>query len=351
MTASEQNAVRETREAAFRLLVSRVRDYAIFMLDPSGRIVTWNEGAERIKCYSAADVVGRHMSIFYTTEDRERDLPKQLLSLAELEGRVENEGWRVRKDGTRFWADVVITALRDDSGQLRGFAKVTRDLTERREAELALADLSGRLLEGQDEERRSLSRHLHDTTSPLLAGLLTKLYAARRRAAGDEELSRLVEECLANAEGVSTALRTVSALLHPPLLDEVGLLPSLRWYLEATARRTGMQVDVALPDTMARLSRESEMALFRIAQEALTTLAKHSGSTRVRVELSSARGMVALRVVVHGSLSEKDLKPRGDVGVAVAGMRERMRQRGGTFDIETQAADRISITATVPYED
>src|SRR5215470_8572077 len=115
----------------FRALVSSVKDYAILMLDPSGRIETWNLGAERAKGYTADEIIGEHMSRFYTPEDLARGLPETLLAAARRDGRVENEGWRVRKDGTRFWADVVITALTDEQGQLVGYIKVTRDLTER----------------------------------------------------------------------------------------------------------------------------------------------------------------------------------------------------------------------------
>jgi PAS domain S-box-containing protein len=119
----------------FRILVESVKDYAIFMLDIAGRVETWNAGAELIKGYRSDEVIGKHIELFYAPEDREADLPRRLLSQAASFGRVENEGWRVRKDGRRFWADVVITALRDPSGELLGFGKVTRDLTERRSAD------------------------------------------------------------------------------------------------------------------------------------------------------------------------------------------------------------------------
>ena len=124
---------RELRESAegFKLLVESVRDYAIFMLDPDGNVVSWNQGAERIKGWTEAEIVGRHFSSFYPEEDVERGKPERELVLARQFGRVEDEGWRVRKDGSLFWANVVITALHDQSGELRGFAKVTRDLTER----------------------------------------------------------------------------------------------------------------------------------------------------------------------------------------------------------------------------
>jgi len=116
----------------FRLLVEAVKDYAIFMLDANGRIISWNAGAERIKGYLADEIIGQHFSRFYTEEDRARNWPAHVLAAAKAEGRCEDEGWRVRKDGTRFWADVVVTALYSKEGRLRGFAKITRDMTEKR---------------------------------------------------------------------------------------------------------------------------------------------------------------------------------------------------------------------------
>src|SRR5215470_3062498 len=123
------------REATFRLFIESVRDYAIFMLDPEGRVASWNAGAERIKQYRQEEIVGKHFSVFYPPEAVARRWPEHELEVAAREGRFEDEGWRVRKDGTRFWANVVITAVHDDSGRLRGFAKVTRDMTERKNAQ------------------------------------------------------------------------------------------------------------------------------------------------------------------------------------------------------------------------
>jgi PAS domain S-box-containing protein len=122
----------------FRLLVEPVKNYAIFMLDLEGHIVSWNSGAEGIKGYRAQEVLGKHFSIFFTPEDREGGKPGRALLEAAAKGSMEDEGWRVRKDGSRFFANVVITALRDDAGQLRGFVKVTRDITERRQTEEGL---------------------------------------------------------------------------------------------------------------------------------------------------------------------------------------------------------------------
>lgn len=122
-------------EVAFRLLVDAVQDYAIFLLDPNGHVLTWNSGAERIKGYTADEIIGQHFSVFYVPEEREAGRPMRLLGLAAEHGRYEDEGWRVRRDGSRFWADVILTALRDDDGTPYAYAKITRDLTERRAAE------------------------------------------------------------------------------------------------------------------------------------------------------------------------------------------------------------------------
>lgn len=131
----------------YQLLVESIKDYAIILLDTEGNISSWNQGAERIKGYRADEIIGKHVSTFYTPEDLQRHHPEQLLSEALTEGRVEDEGWRVRKDGTRFWADAIITALRDKSGNPRGFAKVTRDLTERKQMEERLERQSREILE------------------------------------------------------------------------------------------------------------------------------------------------------------------------------------------------------------
>lgn len=131
--AGEENVLQSER--VFRLLVEGVRDYAIFMLDPEGNVASWNPGAERIKGYRAEEIIGKHFSNFYPTVDREAGKPEYELKVARATGRFEDEGWRIRKDGSRFWASVVITRVKDEKGNLIGFGKITRDLTERRIAE------------------------------------------------------------------------------------------------------------------------------------------------------------------------------------------------------------------------
>ena len=138
MERSDRNIASLTDEGRYRLLVEAVTDYAIYMLDASGIVTTWNPGAQRFKGYAANEIIGQHFSRFYTEDDRKTGLPSRALETAEREGKFEAEGWRVRKDGSRFWAYVVIDPIRDRSGQIIGFAKITRDLTERKAAEQVL---------------------------------------------------------------------------------------------------------------------------------------------------------------------------------------------------------------------
>jgi PAS domain S-box-containing protein len=130
-----------------RLLVDSVRDYSILFLDPEGRVLTWNPTAERLKMWTASEIIGEHFSRFYTAQDVERGKPQMELEMAAKTGRYEDEGWRLRKDGTRFWANVIITALRDSNGKLRGFGKVTRDMTERKAMEDKLKKQSQEIME------------------------------------------------------------------------------------------------------------------------------------------------------------------------------------------------------------
>ena len=128
----------------FRLLVQSILDYAIYMLDPNGYVTSWNAGAERIKGFATEEIVGKHFSTFYTPEDQEAGMPVKVLETARREGKFEGEGWRVRKDGSRFWASVVVDAIKDERGEVIGFAKITRDMTDQRAAQQALLEAERR---------------------------------------------------------------------------------------------------------------------------------------------------------------------------------------------------------------
>ncbi len=164
-TLALESVNRELTE--FRRLVSSVRDYAIFMLDPAGHVLSWNAGAQRLKGYEHEEIIGRHFSTFYTAEDRARDHPANELRIAVRDGRYAEEGWRIRKDGGRFWASVTITAVRDEDGRLTGFAKVTRDLTERKRNEEALQKAVEELRAANEELDRFAIVAAHDMADPL----------------------------------------------------------------------------------------------------------------------------------------------------------------------------------------
>jgi PAS domain S-box-containing protein len=335
-----EDALRESAER-FRLVVEGVRDYAIFTLDPAGHVLSWNQGAARIKGYRADEIIGKRFSVFYSPEDLLAGRPDALLRIATAEGRVEDEGWRVRKDGSRFWADVVITALRDERGNLRGFSKVTRDVTERRRAEEALRQLSGRLLRLQDEERRRMARELHDSTAQTLAALSLNLALLKQRGGEPEDprAAKALAESMELADQASREIRTFSYLLHPPMLDEAGLPHALRWYADGFARRTGIAVDIDISPDLDRLPADAETALFRITQECLTNIHRHSGSTTARIQLGLGSGNVMLRISDEGKgLREDTIRDRetdpAALGVGIRGMRERVRQLGGRLEIK-----------------
>ncbi len=207
-------------EIAFRVLVESVQDYAIFLLGPQGQVLTWNQGAERIKGYTADEIIGEHFSRFYTPEEIAENRPARLLEVASRDGRVEIEGWRVRKDGTRFWADVILTALKDEDGHTYAYAKVTRDLTEKRAAEererrlLAEQEARAAAEEALIARDRFLSIASHELKTPAASLRLTVDSLLRARSTG-----RLDDERLESGlNRLSTATSRLDTLVNE-LLD------------------------------------------------------------------------------------------------------------------------------------
>jgi PAS domain S-box-containing protein len=371
----EKRLEENKNEAQFRLLVEAVQDYAIFMLDPSGFIVSWNIGAARIKGYRADEIIGKHFSCFYPEEDVRNGKPQRELVVAAKEGRIEDEGWRIRKDGSRFWANVVITALRDHSGKLIGFAKVTKDATERMQirrtleqevaerreterqlhrSERSLRHLSLHLLRTQDEERRRIGRDLHDSLGQYLAVLKMKLDSlASPQGQKSAQAAQDLAECVRLTEDCIKEVRTVSYLLYPPLLEEMGLKSAIPWYLDGFSARSGIKTAFEVAADVGRLPRESELALFRVLQESLTNVHRHSGSPTAHVRLWAKDGMCVLEVEDEGKGISRELLEQsredwlGALGVGLRGMNERMRQLGGKLEIVSNERG-AKVSAMVP---
>ncbi len=367
-------ALRES-DTPFRLLVEAVQDYAIFMLNPEGRVSSWNIGAERIKGYKANEILGRHFSCFYPEEDVREDKPARELVVAEAEGRFEDEGWRIRKDGSRFWANVIITAVKDDSAKLLGFAKITRDVTERMQthkalerevgerrdaerrfqsSEKSLRQLSLHLLRTQDEERRRIGRDLHDSLGQYLAVLKMKLDSvAALIGQKQDEMGREFGQCIRLMEDSIREVRTVSYLLYPPMLEEMGLKSAIPWYLDGFSTRSGIKTTFEVQTEFGRLPRESELALFRVLQEGLTNVHRHSGSPTAHVRLLVKDGMGVLEIQDNGKgihpelLAEFCQEWMGGLGIGVRGMNERMQQLGGRLELSSNQRG-TTVTAMVP---
>lgn len=365
-----ESALRQSEER-FRLLVEGVEDYAIYSLSPEGVVTSWNSGARGIKGYTAAEIIGQNFSRFYTPEDLAEGLPARVLQTARQEGRYQGEGWRVRKDGSRFWSSVVVTALRDHDGKVIGFSKITRDMTERKllmdriqkhadeleKAQQSLQRLTGQLLQVQDDERRRLARELHDGAGQLLAALNMNLESLREALKEQiaPTLNRRLEESIRLANQVIKETRTLSYLLHPPLLDEAGLRDALHWFVGGFIERSGIQTELEMSANFSRLPRELETAIFRIIQESLTNIHRHSGSPKASIHLiqepnevvvtiaDQGRGMV-LTAAHEGTTSKKKL------GVGVAGMRERVLKLGGRFEISDAQPGTI-LKAVFPLSD
>ena len=340
------------REELCSLLIARVRDYAIFMVSPDGAVQSWNDGARLIMGYTRDEIVGQPITRFYTPEDIERGRPAELLREAAAKGRVEDEAWRVRKDGSRFWANVVITALHDDAGHLTGFAKVTRDLTERRRTEAVMEELSGRLFLLQDEERKRLAAQLHDRTSASLAAALAKLYGLKERLLQDRAALDDLNESIGEIEEVGDVIHRVAQMLHPSRLDQGGLVDTLRWYVNALSGQLGLAVDADLPTTPVRIPKEAEIVMFRLVQECLSAVAGPNGARAAHVHLTTD-GVASIEIRIEGGpmspSRETPHRRRSDIGSGFAGTRERLRRLGGTLKVSSGGTTSI-VQAAVPID-
>ena len=246
-----EDALRRSEEQ-FKFLVQGVTDYAIYMLDPEGRITNWNAGAQRIKGYAPEEIIGEHFSRFYTEEDRARGEPQRSLATASREGKFEVEAWRVRKDGTRFWAHVIMDALRDDDGQLQGFAKITRDITERKQNQEALERARDALFQSQKTEAigRLTGGVAHDFNNLLMA-VLGSLELLGKRLPNDDKMRALLNNAIQGAQrGAALTQRMLSfarrqeVKLEP--VEVVGLVRGMSDLLERSLV-SGIVIETRFP--------------------------------------------------------------------------------------------------------
>lgn len=223
----------------------------------------------------------------------------------------------------------------------------TREL-EHRNSEVQ--ELSRRLLRAQDEERRRLSRELHDSTGQLLVTLKMNLSLLKLESVPNSKSERVIREIDSMVEEISRQLRTMSYLLHPPLLDEAGLASAVAWYVEGFSQRSNIQVTLELPDDMDRLSQDLEITIFRIVQESLTNIHRHSGSQTAKVKLTRQPNQVILQITDEGKgfvVAEESDETSFRPGVGILGMKERVRQFGGTFEISSSASGTTTVV-TLP---
>ena len=310
-------------EERLRLLIESVRDYAIFMLDPDGYITSWNPGAERLKGYKSEEVIGQHFSLFYTQEDRGRHHPEEELAIVRREGRYEEEGWRVRKDGTRFWANVVISIIQGASGELRGFAKVTRDLTEKRRAEVQEKEAAERLLR---ETRRTQEAHFalqlrdeflsiaaHELRTPI-ATLKLKLQGVQRMLRNQDALGAALKALPDRVRSADQQASRLAALVERLLdlsriangrleltLEPTDLVEVCRQAAEEfaeTAEAQGTKIHLHAPPTLQGVWDRGR--LVQVLSNLLSNAIKYGGGSPVEIDLAGSENTVSVTVRDHG---------------------------------------------------
>lgn len=374
----DERAASSERDERFRLLINSVIDYAIFTLDPSGVINSWNPGAKRLKGYEEDEIVGRHFSCFYPPEDIEAGKPASELAIATAEGRVEDEGWRVRKDGSLFWANTVITALRDEAGRLRGFGKVTRDLSERKKVEDALREVlererstTERLREVDRMKTEFVGIVAHDLKSPMsviggFAGLLIDNWEQfsddRRRellhriGKSTRRLNQLVNDILEVSRIESGELSLDLKPVELRALIE-------RAVSDALASETPERIKFQLPDRLP-LAQADEHRTWQILTNLLSNALKFSGDELVDVEVRHEEPVIQISVTDRGpGIAPSDqlrlferfsrLPQPPDVNVRGSGLglyiaKSMVELQGGSIWVESDLGKGTTFTFTLP---
>jgi PAS domain S-box-containing protein len=389
----ELPALRLQADKAIGLLAAIVdsSDDAIVSKTLDGVITSWNAGAERLFGYTAKEAIGQHISMVIP-RDRLEEETSILARLRQGERIDHFDTIRLRKDGTAFNASLSISPVRNSAGKITGASKIARDITgrkrverelqeseqrfreladaldtqvrfrtqelRRRNAEILqqsdqLRDLSGRLMLAQDEERRRIARDLHDSAGQNLAALGMTLAGLENDVKHDPaRLSRSIKDAQDLIQSLTQEIRTTSYLLHPPTLDESGLASAIRWYTDGLAERSGLSIELNIPDDLERFAPEVELAIFRLVQECLTNIHRHSGSKTAVIRIAREQDKIHAEVQDHGKgISQErlaEVQSQG-VGVGLRGMRERVRQSQGELTIHSNALG-TKISAIFPVK-
>ena len=303
----------------------------VVLADEHGRILEANDRALEVYGYSLAELRQKTLEDLRAPASR-AEYPHQTEQL-ETDGRAVFEALHQRRDGVVFPVEISARFLQITGVRCR--LSVVRDISTRQRTEQELRELSGLFLQAHEEERRQIGKELHDSVAQDLAAVVISLSAAKKRLAdGDKETRVLVADSLAVLERSAHDVRDLSHLLHPPFLEEVGLLGALRQHLSGFRRRSGITVNTELPESWSRLPGSMELVLFRVTQEALNNVRQHSGSRTVTVRLQRTDDTVTLEVVDQGhglaGGTEEEVS-----GIGITGMRERLRLIGGTLEIKS----------------
>ena len=321
---------------------------AIFVRTADDTISYWNKGAERLYGWTAEEALGMSPHELLATE-----FPVPVSEIFSRD-RWEGELRQSTRGGTKITVASRWTTLRDPEGKPKGWLEINSDITARKQAQDAARRLSARLMRLEDEERRRFARHLHDSLGQYLTALKINIdLAAHSDALSREQRIALLSQSSEIVDRCLVETRTVSHLLHPPLLDEAGLASAVRWYVDGFGQRSGIKVNLELSPTLPRMPDDIEIALFRALQECLTNVHRHSESSAVDISLSSDSGRVTLRVKDYGhGIPEDRLKgfveSITDVGVGLAGMRERIRDLDGVLDIRSTSGEGTRVIVSIP---
>jgi PAS domain S-box-containing protein len=379
-TASQKNVVAQAPELAAQtgLLAAIVdsSDDAIVSKNLHGIISSWNKGAERLFGYSAEEAIGQHITLIIPREHRDEEI--MILERLKRGERVDHfETVRLCKDGTTLDVSLTISPVKDGAGRVVGASKVARDITEQKRIERALRDseerlrtlaqglesqvrirtqeleqrnaeilqqseqlrgLSNRLVKTQDDERRRISRELHDSAGQILTALGLNLSNISELARQNRSIDTAVDDSYALIQQLNKEIRTLSYLLHPPLLDENGLSQAIHWYLQGLMERSDLKIELEVSPEFGRLPAEMELSVFRIVQECLTNIHRHSDSKTATIGLSRATEDVFLEIQDDGKgMSAEKLAgiQAQRSGVGITGMRERVRHFAGAMDIQS----------------